>query len=134
MNKIKDMEVWFITGSQDLYGEDTLKQVAIDAQKIVVGLNATQKFPVTIVWKPTVKSPEEIYQMVLEANHNPNCIGLMTWMHTFSPAKMWISGLTHLKKPYSQFHTQANRDIPWDEIDMDFMNLNQTAHGGREFG
>ncbi len=134
MEFIKNLSVWFVTGSQHLYGEETLKQVAIDAKAIAEGLNEAVGFPVTIEWKPTVKTPDEIYQLALEANHDENCIGLITWMHTFSPAKMWIAGLTNLKKPFVQFHTQYNRDIPWDAIDMDFMNLNQTAHGGREFG
>jgi L-arabinose isomerase len=134
MDFVKKLEVWFITGSQHLYGEETLKQVAEDAKKIAEGLNKTGKFQIKIVWKPTVKTPQEIYDMCQEANYSKNCIGLITWMHTFSPAKMWIKGLSSLQKPFVQLHTQANRDIPWSTIDMDFMNLNQTAHGGREFG
>lgn len=134
MENIKKMEIWFVTGSQHLYGEETLKQVAIDAETIAQGLNEKINFPVSIIYKPTVTTSDEIYKICLEANHNEKCIGLITWMHTFSPAKMWIAGLTNLKKPFVQFHTQSNRCIPWSEIDMDFMNLNQTAHGGREFG
>ncbi len=134
MNNIKNMEVWFVTGSQHLYGEETLKQVAIDAKKIAEGLNSAINFLVSIVHKPTVKTPDEINQVCIDANSNKNCIGIITWMHTFSPAKMWIAGLSNLKKPFVQFHTQANENIPWSSIDMDFMNLNQTAHGGREFG
>lgn len=133
MDFIKNLTVWFVTGSQHLYGEETLKQVENDAKAIAEGLDKSG-YLVKIVWKPTVTTPEEIYKLAMEANHDDNCIGLITWMHTFSPAKMWINGLTHLKKPIVQFHTQYNRDIPWSSIDMDFMNLNQTAHGGREFG
>ncbi len=134
MENMKAMEVWFVTGSQHLYGEDTLKQVALHSDIIANGLNGAIPFPVTIVDKPTVKTPEEINRLCLDANHDDTCIGLITWMHTFSPAKMWIAGLTQLKKPFVQLHTQFNRDIPWSSMDMDFMNLNQTAHGGREFG
>jgi L-arabinose isomerase len=134
MKAFGNLEVWFVTGSQNLYGEETLKQVAVDAQKVASSLDQSAKIPVKVVWKPTLKSPEEIYQLCLEANASKNCIGLVTWMHTFSPAKMWIAGLKSLQKPFAQLHTQANREIPWSEIDMDFMNLNQTAHGGREYG
>ncbi len=130
----KQYEVWFITGSQSLYGEETLRQVAIDAKKIVEGLNRSAALAVKLVWKDTLKSSEDISALMRQANASDACIGLMTWMHTFSPAKMWITGLRELNKPFCQFHTQYNRDIPWDSIDMDFMNLNQTAHGGREFG
>ena len=127
-------KVWFVTGSQHLYGEDTLKQVANDSKTIVEGLNVAANFPVTIEYKPTVKTPDEIYNTLLSANADRDCIGIIAWMHTFSPAKMWIGGLSILEKPLLHFHTQFNRDIPWNEIDMDFMNLNQSAHGGREFG
>ncbi|MBN1117852.1 MAG: L-arabinose isomerase [Bacteroidales bacterium] len=130
----KELEIWFVTGSQHLYGEETLKQVAENSQTIVNGLNSAQKLPVKLVYKPTVKTPDEIYNICLEANTSKNCIGLITWMHTFSPAKMWISGLSVLNKPFLHLHTQFNRDIPWNDIDMDFMNLNQSAHGDREFG
>lgn len=130
----KNLEVWFLTGSQDLYGEETLKQVATHAQSIVESFNTNTLIPVKIVYKPIVKNSDEIYQTIVEANSNANCIGIITWMHTFSPAKMWIRGLKALQRPLLHFHTQYNRDIPWSAIDMDFMNLNQSAHGDREFG
>ena len=130
----KKQELWFVTGSQHLYGPETLAQVAADAQQVAEALNADRVIPVDVVWKPTVKTPDEVYAMCRDANADENCIGLITWMHTFSPAKMWIAGLTELKKPFVHLHTQFGRDIPWSEIDMDFMNLNQSAHGGREFG
>jgi L-arabinose isomerase len=132
--ELKKLAVWFITGSQHLYGEETLKQVADHSQVIVKSLNASSLIPVEVVFKPTVKTPEEIYQVMMEANAEKNVIGVITWMHTFSPAKMWINGLKILQKPLLHLHTQFNRDIPWNEIDMDFMNLNQSAHGDREFG
>ncbi|HMP32016.1 MAG TPA: L-arabinose isomerase, partial [Saprospiraceae bacterium] len=125
-------EVWFITGSQHLYGEETLKQVATNAQIIVKELNATGKIPVKISILPTVKSPEEVTKVMKEANETDACIGIITWMHTFSPSKMWIKGLRIMQKPILHLHTQFNRDIPYSEIDMDFMNLNQSAHGDRE--
>lgn len=131
---LKTFEVWFITGSQHLYGEETLKQVASHSQTIAKALDASPQIPVKIVFKPTVKSPEEIYAICQEANTKSNCIGIIAWMHTFSPAKMWIRGLNILQKPILHLHTQFNRDIPWKEIDMDFMNLNQSAHGDREIG
>ncbi|MBS1662957.1 MAG: L-arabinose isomerase [Bacteroidetes bacterium] len=134
MMDLKKLEVWFVTGSQHLYGEETLKQVAAHSQTIAKSLNAAKQIPVTVVFKPTVKSPEEIYNTILEANTTKNCIGIIAWMHTFSPAKMWIGGLRILQKPLVHLHTQFNRDIPWGTIDMDFMNLNQSAHGDREFG
>jgi L-arabinose isomerase len=134
MTDLKTFEVWFITGSQHLYGEETLKQVAEHSQQIARGLNGSERVPVRVVFKPTVKSPEEIYSICQEANTAKNCIGIIAWMHTFSPAKMWIGGLKILQKPLLHLHTQFNRDIPWDSIDMDFMNLNQSAHGDREFG
>jgi len=134
MIDISKKEIWFVTGSQHLYGEETLKQVALNSQEIVKGLNATSHIPVKIVFKPTVKTPSEITNICQEANAEKNCIGLITWMHTFSPAKMWINGLTILNKPICHLHTQFNAEIPWKTIDMDFMNLNQSAHGDREFG
>jgi L-arabinose isomerase len=134
MINLKEYEVWFITGSQHLYGEETLKQVAEHSQQIAKSLDAARQIPVKVVFKPTVKSPEEIYSICQEANISKNCIGIIAWMHTFSPAKMWIGGLKILQKPVLHLHTQFNRDIPWDSIDMDFMNLNQSAHGDREFG
>ncbi len=134
MINLKELEVWFVTGSQHLYGPETLQQVAAHAQTIASSLNASPRIPVNVVFKPTVKTPEEIYAVCREANVQPNCIGIIAWMHTFSPAKMWISGLKTLQKPMLHLHTQFNRDIPWGTIDMDFMNLNQSAHGDREFG
>ena len=134
MIDLKIFEVWFITGSQDLYGEETLKKVAEHSQEIVKGIDTSGKIPVRVVFKPIVKSSEEIYDTIQEANVAKNVIGIITWMHTFSPAKMWIRGLSILQKPMLHLHTQYNRDIPWSSIDMDFMNLNQSAHGDREFG
>lgn len=134
MIDLKQYEIWFVTGAQHLYGEETLKQVAEHARRIAKELDNADSIPVSIDFKPVVKTPEEIYQVCLEANADRNCIGLITWMHTFSPAKMWIRGLKTLQKPLLHLHTQYNRDIPWDTIDMDFMNLNQSAHGDREFG
>ncbi|MEO8403135.1 MAG: L-arabinose isomerase [Chitinophagaceae bacterium] len=131
---LKTLEAWFITGSQHLYGEETLKQVAAHSQAIAKALDSASQIPVKIVFKPTVKSSEEIYAICQEANNKTNCIGIIAWMHTFSPAKMWINGLKILQKPLLHLHTQFNRDIPWNTIDMDFMNLNQSAHGDREFG
>jgi L-arabinose isomerase len=134
MNDLKQLELWFITGSQHLYGEETLRQVAEHSGAIAKALNGASQIPVSVVFKPTVKTPEEIYNVCMEANTARNCIGIIAWMHTFSPAKMWIGGLKILQKPLLHLHTQFNRDIPWGEIDMDFMNLNQSAHGDREFG
>lgn len=134
MLDLKKLEVWFVTGSQHLYGEETLKQVAIHSQQIAKSLNDAAQIPVQVIFKPTVKSSEEIQATLLEANNTKNCIGVIAWMHTFSPAKMWIGGLKILQKPLLHLHTQFNRDIPWADIDMDFMNLNQSAHGDREFG
>ncbi|MEZ2335365.1 L-arabinose isomerase [Mucilaginibacter sp. RCC_168] len=134
MIDLKTFEVWFITGSQDLYGEETLRLVAEHSQQITAGLDSSGKIPVRVVYKPVVKSTDEIYTTLQQANLAENCIGVIAWMHTFSPAKMWIRGLSILKKPLLHLHTQYNRDIPWSSIDMDFMNLNQSAHGDREFG
>ena len=129
---LKKFEVWLATGSQFLYGEKTLSEVAAHSQQIAKEMSGG--VPVPIVFKPVLKSPEEIYQLCQEANRTANCIGIIAWMHTFSPAKMWIGGLKILNKPLLHLHTQFNRDIPWKDIDMDFMNLNQSAHGDREFG
>ena len=134
MDTLKKFELWFVTGSQHLYGEETLNQVAEHSKQIANALNSAAEIPVTVLFKPTVKSPEEIYQICSDANVSANCVGIVAWMHTFSPAKMWIGGLKILQKPLLHLHTQFNRDIPWDKIDMDFMNLNQSAHGDREFG
>jgi L-arabinose isomerase len=127
-------EVWFLTGSQGLYGEDTLRQVAQQSQQIAQTLQAASDIPVTIVWKPVLTDSDAIRRAALEANAADNVIGLIAWMHTFSPAKMWIAGLDALRKPLLHLHTQANVQLPWAEIDFDFMNLNQAAHGDREFG
>ena len=134
MTDLKKMEVWFLTGSQHLYGEETLKKVDRHAATIARALNDSSSIPASIIFKPVVKTPEEILKACSEANNSANCIGIISWMHTFSPAKMWINGLKILQKPLLHLHTQFNRDIPWNEIDMDFMNLNQSAHGDREFG
>lgn len=128
------LEVWFITGSQHLYGPEALKQVADNSRKVVDGLNASSRLPVRVVFKPVVTTPESILAVCREANAAANCIGVIAWMHTFSPAKMWIAGLNVLTQPLAHLHTQFNRDLPWSTIDMDFMNLNQAAHGDREFG
>jgi L-arabinose isomerase len=127
-------EIWFVTGSQHLYGEAALKQVAINSQQVVAGLNNSGKLPLPVVFKPILTTPEEVRRLCLDATHSPQCAGLILWMHTFSPAKMWIGGLTQLRKPFLHLHTQFNRDLPWSDIDMDFMNLNQAAHGDREAG
>ena len=127
-------EVWFLTGSQGLYGEETLRQVAEQSQAVARGLQESAEVPVTIVWKPVLTDSAAIRRTILEANADDNVIGLVAWMHTFSPAKMWIAGLDALQKPLLHLHTQANVDLPWDAIDFDFMNLNQAAHGDREFG
>lgn len=134
MEAYESLEAWFITGSQHLYGEEVLQQVASDSQRIAEGLTGHGKLPFNIVFKPVLTTPDAIYRLCQEANTATNCVGLVTWMHTFSPAKMWIAGLQVLQKPFLQLHTQFNSEIPWATIDMDFMNLNQTAHGGREFG
>lgn len=134
MLDLKQFEVWFITGSQHLYGEETLRQVDEHSQIIARHLGQAPQVPVRVVFKPVVKSPDEIYNIIQEANSASACIGIVAWMHTFSPAKMWIRGLQILQKPLLHLHTQYNRDIPWADIDMDFMNLNQSAHGDREFG
>jgi len=134
MKNLSKLEVWFVTGSQHLYGEETLKQVEQNSQKISSALNGSSSIPVKVIFKPVLTTPEAILALCREASNAPGCLGLITWMHTFSPAKMWIAGLKSLTKPFVHLHTQFNRDIPWDSIDMDFMNLNQSAHGGREFG
>jgi L-arabinose isomerase len=133
LKALGEFEVWFLTGSQDLYGDDVLRQVAENSRKIAEGLDASASIPVRVVWKPVVKNPEAILASCREASASEKCVGVITWMHTFSPAKMWIAGLQALTKPLLHLHTQFNRDLPWTEIDMDFMNLNQAAHGDREF-
>jgi len=134
MINLKQLEVWFVTGSQHLYGPETLKKVAAHSQEIAKALHGAAALPVRVVFKPVLKTPDEIHALCQKANIAPRCIGLITWMHTFSPAKMWINGLKILKKPVAHLHTQYNQDIPWSAIDMDFMNLNQAAHGDREYG
>ena len=125
---------WFLTGSQPLYGQETLDQVASQSQAIVEALNDTPGLPIPVEWKPVLTDSGDIHRLVLAANADPDCIGLIAWMHTFSPAKMWIAGLDALQTPFLHLHTQANVSLPWSSIDMDFMNLNQAAHGDREFG
>jgi len=132
-NPFEGKEIWFLTGSQGLYGEETLIQVADQSKEIADLIQASSDVPVNVVWKPVLKDSDSIKELILEANANPNCIGLITWMHTFSPAKMWIRGLDVLKTPLLHLHTQANVELPWATIDMDFMNLNQAAHGDREY-
>jgi L-arabinose isomerase len=131
---LKSFEVWFLTGSQNLYGEETLRQVAEQSQEIAKSIGAAKDVPVTVVWKPVLKDSDSIRRIALEANSSDEVVGVIAWMHTFSPAKMWIAGLDALQKPLLHLHTQANRDLPWSTIDFDFMNLNQAAHGDREFG
>ncbi|MBI1258176.1 MAG: L-arabinose isomerase [Chloroflexi bacterium] len=134
MIDLHQFEVWFITGSQHLYGAETLRQVDAHSEEIVRALNSAGTIPVQIVFKPVVTTSEEIHAVCLAANAAEKCVGVITWMHTFSPAKNWIAGLSALQKPLAHLHTQFNQDIPWADIDMDFMNLNQSAHGDREFG
>lgn len=132
MVDLKEYEVWFVTGSQHLYGQETLEKVAENSKTIAASFD--ENLPIKVVYRPVLTTPNAIHGLCLEANAAPNCIGLIAWMHTFSPAKMWIAGLSTLKKPFVHLHTQFNAEIPWSEIDMDFMNLNQSAHGDREFG
>ncbi|MFU0543888.1 L-arabinose isomerase [Gardnerella vaginalis] len=133
-NPFENKEVWFAVGSQELYGPETLEQVATQAREIVDYLNNKHSIPVKIVLKPTLKSSDAVRNFMVDASSKESCIGVIAWMHTFSPAKMWIRGLELLRKPLLQLNTQYHREIPWDSIDMDFMNLNQAAHGDREFG
>lgn len=132
--QLSNASIWFVTGSQDLYGPETLRQVAANSGYLVEGLNASGEFPLKITWKPTLTSANAIRELCLDASRDPECAGLILWMHTFSPSKMWIGGLSALSKPFVHLHTQFNRDLPWAGIDMDFMNLNQSAHGDREAG
>src|SRR6267378_3158606 len=134
MIDLEQNAVWFVTGSQHLYGPKTLEQVAAHSQEIASALDNAPSIPVRVVFKPVMTTPEAVSALCQEANNSPVCIGLLTWCHTFSPSKMWINGLKLLRKPILHLHTQYNRDIPWSSIDMDFMNLNQAAHGDREFG
>jgi len=128
-----DREIWFFTGSQNLYGDDVLRQVADQSEGVVRELGAAGVIPLPVVFQPVLKEQDEIHRRMLAANADPRCVGVITWMHTFSPAKMWINGVKALQKPMLHLHTQFNRELPWAEIDMDFMNLNQAAHGDREF-
>jgi len=132
MIDLKKFEFWFVTGSQELYGAEVLKKVDEHSKAMAQALDSA--LPCRLVWKPVVKSPDAILGLMREANADPHCAGIITWMHTFSPSKMWIAGLVELRRPLCHLHTQFNRDIPWDGIDMDFMNLNQSAHGDREHG
>lgn len=134
IHSLTDFELWFVTGSQHLYGPETLHQVNQHSNQIAGFFDDQETIPVKIIFKPVLTSPEEIYHLTQEANHHTQCIGLIVWMHTFSPSKMWIGGLKNLRKPFAHLHTQYNQQIPWSTIDMNFMNLNQSAHGDREFG
>lgn len=133
-NPFETREIWFLTGSQGLYGPETLEQVAAQSRTIAETLDAASDIPVKIVWKPVLTDRDAIRETALAANADPACVGVIAWMHTFSPAKMWIQGLDALATPLLHLHTQANVELPWSTIDMDFMNLNQAAHGDREFG
>ncbi|MGH1382422.1 MAG: L-arabinose isomerase [Shewanella xiamenensis] len=134
MKAFKQKQVWFITGSQDLYGPKVLEQVAKNSEQIVHGFNESSAISIDVVYKPTVKSPREIHAVCQAANSDENCVGVILWMHTFSPAKMWIAGLNELSKPFMHLHTQFNAELPWSEINMNYMNTHQSAHGCREFG
>ena len=134
MLKTKNYQFWFCTGSQDLYGDECLAHVAEHSKIIVDALNKSGNLPYEVVWKPTMITNEVIRKTFNEANTDENCAGVITWMHTFSPAKSWILGLQEYRKPLLHLHTQFNREIPYDTIDMDFMNENQAAHGDREYG
>ena len=130
----KEFEIWFVTGAQLLYGGDAVKTVDAHSVEMVEGLNASGNLPIKVIYKGTANSSKEVENVMRAANNDDKCVGIITWMHTFSPAKMWIHGLQQLRKPLLHLHTQYNREIPWDTMDMDFMNLNQSAHGDREFG
>lgn len=134
MKAFKQKQVWFITGSQDLYGPKVLEQVAKNSEQIVHGFNESSAISIEVAYKPTVKSPREIHAVCQAANSDENCVGVILWMHTFSPAKMWIAGLNELSKPFMHLHTQFNAELPWSEINMNYMNTHQSAHGCREFG
>ncbi len=134
MIDLSSYEVWFVTGSQHLYGPETLEQVAANARRVAGALDASDRPAIRVVFKPVLTGPAEITALCHAANADPHCVGLIAWMHTFSPARMWIAGLEALRKPLCHLHTQFGRDLPYATIDMDFMNLHQSAHGGREFG
>jgi L-arabinose isomerase len=127
------LEAWFVRGGQHMYGAEQLRAVELHAGEIAAALDAAFEIPARVVGKPVATTSESIRAVMVEAGANSNCIGVIAWMHTFSPAKMWISGLPALQRPFLHLHTQYNRDLAWGEIDMDFMNLNQAAHGDREF-
>jgi L-arabinose isomerase len=131
---LSQFQVWFVTGSQNLYGTTVLRQVDEHSTELAAAFDQDEQIPVSVVFKPVLKSASEIFEICQAANTDKSCIGLILWMHTFSPAKMWINGLKILHKPFVHLHTQYNRDIPWETMDMNFMNLNQSAHGDREFG
>src|SRR5437762_3891764 len=131
MIDLSSLEAWFVTGSQHLYGQETLEQVESHSREIANGLSASPNVPVRVICKPVMTNPASVHELCLEANSSRQCIGLITWMHTFSPAKMWIAGLKTLNKPLVHLHTQFNRALPWSTIDMDFMTLTQSAHGDR---
>ncbi|WP_099041742.1 L-arabinose isomerase [Mycobacterium neglectum] len=133
-SRIVDSEVWFVTGSQSMYGSETLEQVANQSREIAAVLDDAAEIPLRVRWMPTVVSSDAIAALISDANRSPNCVGVIAWMHTFSPAKMWIRGLRELHRPLLHLHTQFGVELPWATIDMDFMNLNQAAHGDREFG
>src|SRR5690625_2320802 len=133
-SEINKYEFWFVAGSQHLYGDEALKEVENNTKEIVTGLNKEGNLPFAVVFKTILTNSEDIRKLMLQANNDEKCAGIVTWMHTFSPAKMWIAGLKALQKPLLHLHTQYNRDIPWQDIDMDFMNLHQSAHGDREYG
>ena len=130
----ENLEIWWVTGAQLLYGGDAVVAVDAHSKEMVDGLNNSGRLPIKVVYKGTANSSKEVEAVMKAANNDPKCVGIITWMHTFSPAKMWIHGLQALRKPLLHFHTQYNAEIPWDTMDMDFMNLNQSAHGDREFG
>jgi L-arabinose isomerase len=134
MKPLEPLELWLLTGSQEMYGDAVLQRVDEHSREVAASLDAAEAVPVRVVHRPVLTSAESIHRVCLEANAAADCVGVICWMHTFSPAKMWIGGLAALQKPLLHLHTQFNRDLPWSEIDMDFMNLNQSAHGDREFG
>ncbi len=134
MTNIAKPDIWFVCGSQHLYGPGPLQKVAANAGEVAGALGQSPKLPLKVVYKALLTTPDEIAKLCMEANADDNCAGLILWMHTFSPSKMWIRGLNALQKPFVHLHTQFGRDLPWSTIDMDFMNLNQSAHGDREAG
>ena len=134
MKHLAHPQLWFVCGSQHLYGPETLKEVADHAAQISAALHGSAAIPLEVVSKGVLTTPDEIRALCLAANADPLCAGLILWMHTFSPSKMWIGGLGQLSKPFVHLHTQFSRDLPWASIDMDYMNLNQSAHGDREAG